>query len=355
MEKIRTWLNLDERRWNYTDQPHAQRRVQIRKKYPQVAELEGIDPNTKYWVAMVVALQFVVAYYIKDAPAWLFWLAVYCVGGTLNHSLFLVIHEISHNLLFQSPFLNTVWLFVANLPVGVPYSVSFQKYHRLHHIYLNTAEMDPDVASVWEGRLFRHPIAKLFWLAIQPLTYAFRPLLKQPLPWTRTELVQWIVQFGVDYLVLKYMGWNSMLYLIAGTLIGGGLHPMSGHYIAEHYDWAKGYETFSYYGLGNLLGWNVGYHNEHHDFPRVPYTKLPALKKLAPDFYDDRPFHTSWVSLMWRFVTDPNLNPFARSVRPWTKPGSSKDTSSSALIRDAAAEDVGAVEDALAADKAKSE
>jgi sphingolipid delta-4 desaturase len=210
--------------------------------------------------------------------------------------------------------------------------------------------MDPDVASLWEGRIFRNPLLKLVWLIIQPATYAFRPLFLQPLPWTRPELVQWVVQIATDAAVLYFMGFYAFLYLLLGTLIGGGLHPMSGHYIAEHYEWAKGYETFSYYGwFGNFFGWNVGFHNEHHDFPRVPYTKLPALKKLAPDFYDDRPFHTSWVALMWQFVWDPNMTPFRRQIRAYKKNEAKSVTTCDVLMRDAAAEDVETVENNLAA------
>jgi sphingolipid delta-4 desaturase len=212
--------------------------------------------------------------------------------------------------------------------------------------------MDPDIASVWEGRIFRHPILKIVWLAMQPFTYAFRPLFRQPLPWTRTELIQWVVQIATDAAVLYFMGMTSFMYLLLGTLIGGGLHPMSGHYIAEHYEWAKGYETYSYYGIGNILGWNVGYHNEHHDFPRVPYTKLPELKKLAPEYYDNRPYHTSWVALMWQFIWDPNMTPFRRQIRPFKK-AEAKVTQSEVLVRDAAAEDVEIVEDKLAAEAAK--
>jgi len=44
---------------------------------------------------------------------------------------------------------------------------------------------------------------------------------------------------GFDAAVLYLGGAKALAYLLAGTLLGGGLHPMAGHLIAEHYMFLK--------------------------------------------------------------------------------------------------------------------
>lgn len=118
-----SWSNQVDFTWKYDDEPHKSRRIEILDKHPEVKELYGHDPYAKYFVILEVALQFVTAYLINDAPWWLMLIVAYAWGGTINHSLSLAIHEISHNHMFKSRLHNTLMGFFANLPIPFAYSV----------------------------------------------------------------------------------------------------------------------------------------------------------------------------------------------------------------------------------------
>ena len=59
-------------------------------------------------------------------------------------------------------------------------------------------------------------------------------------------------------------------------------------------------ETSSYYGPLNVVALNVGHHNEHHDFPSVPWNRLPAIRRAVPEVYDALSSHRSWTRLLVR-------------------------------------------------------
>ncbi|XP_069764727.1 sphingolipid delta(4)-desaturase/C4-monooxygenase DES2-like isoform X2 [Narcine bancroftii] len=275
------------------------------------------DPHLKWIVSTMVVFQFVSCYLVKDLSwKWLlFW--AYVVGGSVNHSLTLAIHDISHNVAFgnKDAKWNRWFGIFANLPIGMPYSASFKKYHIDHHRYLGGDGLDVDVPTEFEARFFCTPSRKILWLILQPLLYILRPLYVNPKPITQMEVVNAVVQLTFDLLLYHIWGLKTVFYLLFSSLLGMGLHPISGHFIAEHYMFLKGYETYSYYGPLNWITFNVGYHMEHHDFPSIPGSKLPQVKKIAPEFYENLPQHGSWLRVLWDFIFCDSLGPFSRIKR----------------------------------------
>lgn len=308
--------------WTYTEEPHRTRRLAIIKAHPEVTKLCGPEPLTKWLVLAVVSLQVFCAYLVRDAPflSPRFWLLAYIVGATANQNLFLAIHEISHNLAFRSATANRLLAIFANLPIGIPYSASFRPYHLTHHKSLGVDGLDTDLPTALEAVFLDSILGKAFFCTFQIFFYAVRPMAVYRVPFTWVSATNLAVQVLFDAVVLRTLGGHALLYFLLSSFLAGSLHPLAGHFIAEHYvydtvtptqrDPANKVpipETYSYYGVGNFFTYNVGLHNEHHDFPAVPWTRLPKLHAIAREFYADLPQHRSWTYVIWQFVFDANV------------------------------------------------
>ena len=293
---------------------HAERRKAILEKYPEVRNLFGNDPRSGVFCLGTVLIQLSMAVAVRDMPTIPLLILTYVLSGTLNHSLLLAMHEVTHDLFFKSRRLNLAFAFLANLPMGVPAASLFKIYHAEHHSGMGIDGIDTDIPTEAEAWLFRTIPGRALWLILQPLFYAVRPVILSPKEFTPLMFMASVVQFSFDFCVAWFLGWNSFIYLIGGTLIGTGLHPMSGHFVAEHYEFILGQETYSYYGPLNWLTYNVGYHNEHHDFPRIPGSRLPILKKMAPEFYN-MPSYSSWTRVIYDFIIGRNMSLHGRVKR----------------------------------------
>jgi len=302
--------------WVLSEEPHASRRKLILAKHPEIKDLYGFCPRTKYLVCMVTLLQLVLCYLVQDM-SWPVLLAVaWVIGGTCNHWMELAIHEIVHNLAFAKPLHNRLFaILVANVPLAIPSVITFQRYHMEHHLYQGVDAVDMDIPTKIETKIFTNAPMKLLWVLLQPLFYGLRPLIVKPKGVSFWELVNALYIIAVDSCILYFFGYKSLLYLIASTLLGLGLHPVAGHFIAEHYMFVKGFETYSYYGPLNIFAMNVGYHNEHHDFPKVPGSRLAEVKRIASEFYDNLPVCDSWVGVIWNYIMDPTIGPHSRVKR----------------------------------------
>lgn len=306
-------------------EPHAKRKLEILKKHPEIKKLFGHEPRTKYCVVAVVALQTAVAAYTREW-SWPAWLAViYVVGATANHNLFLAIHELAHNLGAKTPAQNKLIAMVANMPITIAYCVTFKPYHMEHHRYQGEDDVDTDIPTALEAWLVTscatgkvdHAVRKFVFMFFQILGYALRPMFVKPdlVPKDGWIVLNWAVVLSYDAVVLSMFGRNALAYLLLSTFFAGSIHPTAGHFIAEHYVMEGKTETYSYYGPLNVLAYNVGYHNEHHDFPNVAWSNLPRVRELAPEFYDHLPQCDSWPGTILRYIFDDNISPFSRVKR----------------------------------------
>lgn len=149
--------------WTEETEPHTIRRKLILQKYPHVTKLCGPEPLTKFIIFGVVTLQLSLAYYLRDTDflSWKFFLISYIIGATANQNCFLAIHELSHNLGFKKPLYNKLYSIFTNLPIGIPYSASFQPYHQLHHKYLGDEILDTDIPTNYEAIVLSNVLENL--------------------------------------------------------------------------------------------------------------------------------------------------------------------------------------------------
>ena len=299
-------------------EPHRDRTKQILRRHPEVRSLIGPTPATFWCIAGLVGLQFALAWFVADRPVWLVALLAYTVGAYVSHGLFVMIHECAHRLVFRKRLPNLLAGLTANLPLFVPGSFSFQKYHLKHHAHQGVYNLDADLPSRWEAQLIgRSALRKALWLLLYPIFQAVRSFRIKAVPpldfWTIMNVAIVVI---VDVAVYRVWGPKAFAYLVLALFFSIGLHPLGARWIQRHYLVDAGeQETFSYYGKLNLLTFNVGYHNEHHDFPSVPWTRLPRLRAMAPEFYADLAAHTSWTKLLFRFLFDPKISLYSRMTR----------------------------------------
>ena len=300
-------------------EPHRDRTKEILRAHPEVRGLIGHDIRSFWFTCGIVAFQFAVAALVAKQPWWVITLVAWFIGAFASHALFVMIHEATHKLIFKRRIGNIVTGLIANLPLSFPSYASFQKYHLKHHAYQGVYELDADIPSKWEARLIGNSaFGKAMWLLLFAFFQITRPFRLKEIPVVDTlTVVNWLTQIAVNAAAWIVLGPGSVLYFALALLFSIGLHPLGARWIQRHYLTGGDHdqETFSYYGGLNRLAFNVGYHNEHHDLPSVPWSKLPAVTKAAPELYKPLSSHESWGRLLLRFLFDPSLSLWSRMVR----------------------------------------
>jgi len=270
-----------------------------------------------YWTIFLNIVQLGMCFIVKQyVESWyVLILLAYFVSAVLNHALFVLMHDITHFSAFKSVFMNQCVAILANLPQVIPTAISFGRYHRDHHTYLGDAIDDPDIPAVQEIFLFRNWFTKFLYILTMPAWYGLRPYFKKPKVQNLMEIVNLICCIFYNILIYKFFGGQALLYLVLGTWWGLSINPVGAHVLAEHYEFNKNQDTYSYYGWINYLNFNMGFHVEHHDFPNIPWNKLPELKRIAPEFYNNLPTIDSYVKVLLGYIFDSELGPWSRITR----------------------------------------
>lgn len=299
-------------------EPHRARTRDILRRHPEMRELIGPHSATFWWTCGIVGLQIGLAWLVRNQSWWVVFAVAYGIGAFANHALFVMIHEVAHKLVFKRKVPNILTGMIANLPLFFPSSVSFAKYHLKHHAFQGVYELDADLPNLWEARLIGHSwLGKALWLLFYPFFQMTRPMrLREIHLFDAWSIANIATQVAFDVAIWQVWGPKALIYFAMSLFFSIGLHPLGARWIQRHYLTSDGdQETFSYYGPLNRIAFNVGYHNEHHDFPSVPWTRLPEIRSTAPEAYDSLSAHQSWTRLLFRFLFDPTLSLFSRVVR----------------------------------------
>lgn len=298
-------------------EPHRSRTKEILKLHPNIRNLIGKNPLSFIAIISLVVLQLGLGVAVaKIGWVWVVLIA-YCVGAFIDHSLFVLIHECVHKLVFKKHAANRIAAMIANLPLVFASAISFERYHIKHHSFQGVHELDGDLPNHWEAKLINNYfIGKVIWLLFYPIFQAFRlSRLKEIKPFDGWIATNWLIQIVAMSCIIYFFGAKSFVYLLISFFFSVGLHPLGARWIQEHYLTKGEQETYSYYGPMNTIAFNVGYHNEHHDFPSIPWNKLPAVKAQAPSYYTSLHSHNSWVKLFFRFLFDKEISLWSRVVR----------------------------------------
>lgn len=107
------------------------------------------------------------AYLLRESEWYILLPCSYVIGGTVNHSLQLAVHELSHDLCWSGPnkdAANRLTAIMANLATCFPSGQTFKPYHMDHHQYQGVDGVDTDIPHEIELNYITNSVTKLLWI-----------------------------------------------------------------------------------------------------------------------------------------------------------------------------------------------
>ena len=320
---------------------HRKRARSLLRDHPEIKQLFGHSHWTAVWCIGIASAQLIVGCLAPQLPIWMFVVLAYLFGSMANLALFNLAHECNHGLVFKQKKWNR-WLFTyTSLPMLLPAHHTWWIEHHVHHNEMGAMQdfvkRRRSILLHMKDRIFGIPLVGklrdcLAWMATPLFTpIAAFVLITQVIRtaiglatyfvtaiWNRKlrpgpsamkiladeHLMSGYRKYGIEGWAVMYpllsltmtavlwyvVGWQSVAYLFLSALfMAGYLHPLAFGLILSnsHFYGFKSYQpTSSYYGWLNWITFNFGLHTEHHDLAAIPWFRLGALRKIAPEYYD---------------------------------------------------------------------
>ncbi|MGR3715095.1 MAG: fatty acid desaturase [Shimia sp.] len=322
--------------------PQSRRHNEMRKQalaaHPELADLAGTQPLTVLALPILLAVHWGIAWLVSDQPIWVIGVTALLIGQLVYHSASSLIHETCHKLIFRAPAPKLAFdLALEFILTSYGKQLTYQHQHvTSHHPFVGDYENDyehEDICALqarqsvfrahptWQPfltalTLFIHalPLGSVFLAGqIMPRIYLVlsgRPN-RDPQPRfsgtraTAREMRPYIgASLASNLLMLALLGpWALLYHIWSLSLFLGKLGITNlGQSLSEHPGDDLESPTRSTYGPINWLLFNTGFHNEHHSFPNVPWTRLPVLRRTAPEVFHATA-ERSYVGAWWDQIT----------------------------------------------------
>jgi sphingolipid delta-4 desaturase len=302
---------------------HRQRRHEILAKHPEIRRLFGTDASTAWYGVAMLAIHVLVAVGVSCVPRFGYLTAAAAavlVGAFANLGLLVLLHELSHHLVFHEPRMNRMFALVCNLPLLLPIAEIFNQHHKAHHEHLGSEDLDVDVPFAGEAEFVGNScVLKFLWVTLSGVILGVRSGMKLGAQWNSYMVVNWMSCLGLG-LLLYLTAPVCFCYFAVSQVCCLSFHPSNTRVLQRHIhapakdalqktapadSLLQASGTHSYYGPWNAFTLNVGCHVEHHDFPRVPWRLLPNVRALAPEYYEQPSHSTRSFADLVRFVREP--------------------------------------------------
>ncbi len=327
--------------------PQSRRHNEMRRAalqaHPELAQLTGPQPLTALALPILLAVHWGIAWLVSDGGLLLVGLTAFVVGQLVYHSASSLIHETCHKLVFRGPRAKLGFdLGLEFILSSYGKSLTYQHQHvTSHHPFVGDYERDyehEDICALQARQtvyrtkphlqrlftamtLFLHalPLGSVFIAGqIMPRLYRWasgrpnrdpQPRFSGTAP-TSQDMRPFIAVSLLSNLTLLFLlgPWALLYHIWSLSFFLGKLGISNlGQSLSEHPGDDLVNPTRSTYGPINWLLFNTGYHNEHHSFPNVAWTRLPTLRRVAPEVFHAEAERT-YIGAWWDHIRN-NFSP----------------------------------------------